>query len=238
MGRLIRPLGLLTGLAGVVATAHAGPVVSGIPALRRCWPVLAGRGRPDHVALTFDDGPDSRGTPQVLDVLAAHRVHATFFVLGSMVARHPDVLRRVVAEGHEVAVHSWDHRNHLLRLSSYQQLARTVDVIERTVGMRPTYCRPPYGAMSGGHLLAARRLGLQPLLWTAWGRDWEERATGASIRDLALSQLRSGGTVLLHDSDCTSSANSWQATVDALPGILTACAERGLTPGPVREHGL
>ena len=230
--------GPLTLALGVGALAHAAPVASGIPALRGWWPTLAGRGRPGHVALTFDDGPDARGTPEILDVLADHGVRATFFVLGAMVSRHPDVLRRVAAEGHEVAVHSWDHRNHLLRLSAYDQLARTVAVIESTAGVRPRYCRPPYGAMSGGHLLAARRLGLQPVLWTSWGRDWEGPATAASVSALALSQLHSGGTILLHDSDCTSSPDSWRATVGALPILLAACRERGLTPGPVREHGL
>jgi peptidoglycan/xylan/chitin deacetylase (PgdA/CDA1 family) len=226
--------------AAVVAGAHAGPLLTGVPLLRGLWPRLAGRGRPDHVALTFDDGPDDRGTPQVLDVLAAAEVQATFFVLGTMVERHPQVLRRVVAEGHEVAVHSWDHRNHLRHPPPvvHHQLARTAEVVERLCGRRPRWFRPPYGVLTGGGLVAARTLQLQPVLWTAWGRDWEQSATGDSVARLVTRQLGGGGTVLLHDSDCTSAPNSWRATVQALPALLQRCRSRGLQVGPLGAHGL
>ncbi len=225
--------------AVAVTAAHAGPLLTGIPALRRCWPGLAGRGAGDHVALTFDDGPDDRGTPEVLEVLRRYGVRATFFVLGSMVERHPQVLDAVVADGHELAVHSWDHRNHVRHAPPqvHRQLARTAHLLEQRTGTRPRYFRPPYGAMTGGALAAARRLGLQPVLWTAWGRDWEERATGDSVARLVRSQLHGGGTVLLHDSDCTSSPNSWRSTVAALPAVLEQCAAAGLRVGTVAEHG-
>jgi peptidoglycan/xylan/chitin deacetylase (PgdA/CDA1 family) len=227
-------------LAATAAVVHAAPLVTGIPALRGCWPRVAGRGAADHVALTFDDGPDDRGTPEVLDVLGAHGVRATFFVLGAMVERHPAVLDRVVAEGHEVAVHSWDHRNHLRHgpAQVHRQLARTVDLLTHRTGSRPVWFRPPYGAMTGGALASARRLGLRPVLWTAWGRDWEERADAASVAALVRSQVTGGGTVLLHDSDCTSSPNSWRATVNALPELLAHWAGQGLRVGPLAEHGV
>jgi peptidoglycan/xylan/chitin deacetylase (PgdA/CDA1 family) len=230
----------IAALAAVAAGAHAGPVVTAVPSLRGLWPRLAGRGRPDHVALTFDDGPDDRGTPQVLDILAAARVQATFFVLGTMVERHPRVLRRVIAEGHEVAVHSWDHRNHLRHPPAvvHRQLARTAEVVQRHSGHRPHWFRPPYGVLTGGALVAARTLRLQPVLWTAWGRDWEDRATGDTVSRLVMHQLHGGGTVLLHDSDCTSAPNSWQATVAALPVLLERCRTLRLQVGPVGEHGL
>jgi peptidoglycan-N-acetylglucosamine deacetylase len=233
----VRRFAAVTALA---AGAHAGPMVTGIPLLRGLWPRLAGRGRPDHVALTFDDGPDERGTPQVLDVLAAADVHATFFVLGTMVERHPEVLGRILADGHEVAVHSWDHRNHLRHtpLAVRRQLARTADLVERQSGHRPRWFRPPYGVLTGGAVVAARELRLQPILWTAWGRDWEEGATGDSVGRLLTRQLRGGGTALLHDSDCTSAPNSWQATVAALPAILERCRVLGLRVGTVGAHGL
>lgn len=222
------------------AAAHVGPLLTGVPALRGCWPGLTGRGARDHVALTFDDGPDDRGTPEVLEVLRTYGVRATFFVLGSMVERHPQVLDAVVAGGHELAVHSWDHRNHLRHTPPqvHRQLARTADLLEQRTGVRPRFFRPPYGAMTGGALAAARRLRLQPVLWTAWGRDWEERATADSVARLVTTQLRGGGTILLHDSDCTSSANSWRVTRDALPAVLEHCASAGLRVGTVGEHGL
>jgi peptidoglycan/xylan/chitin deacetylase (PgdA/CDA1 family) len=223
--------------AALVA-AHAGPLLVGVPLLRPLWPRRVGQGRVGHVALTFDDGPDDRGTPEVLDLLEREGVKATFFVLGSMVDRHPEVFDRVVAEGHEVAVHSWDHRNHLRHSPPqvHRQLARTTEQITRRAGVRPRWFRPPYGALTGGAVAASRALGLEPVHWTAWGRDWEERATGEDVARRVRAGLRSGGTVLLHDSDCTSAPNSWRATVAALPAILQHCKEQGWTVGTLQEH--
>lgn len=224
--------------AGTLAASHVAPLLVGVPLLRPLWPRAVGQGREGHVALTFDDGPDDRGTPEVLDLLAREGVQATFFVLGSMVERHPAVLDRIAAEGHELAVHSWDHRNHLRHPPHvvHRQLERTADLLERRTGTRPRFFRPPYGALTGGAVVASRSLGLQPVLWTAWGRDWEERATGETVAGRVRAGLGSGGTVLLHDSDCTSAPNSWRATVAALPAILEQCRDAGWSVGTVREH--
>jgi peptidoglycan/xylan/chitin deacetylase (PgdA/CDA1 family) len=168
-------------------------------------------------------------------------VRATFFLLGTMVVRHPDLPRRILDAGHEIGVHSWDHRNHLRHLPgprTSDQLARTVDLLEGGTGVRPRWFRPPYGALTAADLAAATALRLQPVLWTAWGRDWEERATPASVLRLVTRDLRGGGTVLLHDSDCTSAPLSWRATLGAVPPLLDWCADRGLEVGPVGEHGL
>jgi len=87
-------------------------------------------------------------------------------------------------------------------------------------------------------LRAARQLGLQTVLWTAWGRDWRPRATADSVvRDVARG-LRPGATVLLHDSDCTSAPQCWRATLGALPLLAPVFEQRGLRPGPLAEHGL
>ena len=222
-----------------VAAVQAAPLLTFAPPLRPLWPVLSGRGRPDHVALTFDDGPDSASTPAFLDLLASRGVRATFFLLGTMVVRHPDLPRRIVGEGHEVAVHSWDHRNHLRHPPGPRtrtQLSRTVDLITERAQVRPRWFRPPYGALTAADLAAARGEGLRTVLWTAWGRDWEERATPESVHRLVTRDLRGGGTVLLHDSDCTSSPLSWRATLGAVPLLLDWCAERGLEVGPLGEH--
>jgi peptidoglycan/xylan/chitin deacetylase (PgdA/CDA1 family) len=240
MGGRVRGRTVLAAAVGAAA-AQALPLLSGIPPLRSAWPWLVGRGRADHVALTFDDGPDAASTPAFLDELARLDVRATFFLLGTMCVRHPDVAPRLRDEGHEIAVHSWDHRNHLRHLPgrhTRDQLSRTVDVIERQTGVRPTLFRPPYGALTSSALAAARSEGLRTVLWTAWGRDWEERATADSVAELATRQLDGGGTLLLHDSDCTSAPLSWQATLGALPRLKAWCDERGLGLGPLRDHRL
>ncbi|MDQ1630665.1 MAG: hypothetical protein QOC80_637, partial [Frankiaceae bacterium] len=131
-------------VAGAAAAAHTAPLLTSVPQLRPIWPGLTGIGKPAHLALTFDDGPDEASTPLFLDLLAHLDVRATFFLLGEMVERFPDLPRRMVDEGHELAVHSWDHRSHLLRAPgrfTVNQLERTADLVEGVSGTRPTLFR-------------------------------------------------------------------------------------------------
>lgn len=225
----------------VLAGVHAAPVVSAFGPLRnRFMPRLAGQGRADHVALTFDDGPDHLSTPHFLRLLAARQVRATFFLLGSMAVRSPGLVTEMSQAGHEIAVHGWAHRPLLLRgpRATYDDLSRARDLVGELTGTPPRLFRPPYGVMTAGTVLACRRLGLTPVLWTAWGEDWSARASARSVHDTVAHDLRGGGTVLLHDSDCTSATGSWRSTLGALPRLLDTCQARGLAPGPLREHGV
>ncbi|MFN2539460.1 MAG: polysaccharide deacetylase family protein [Mycobacteriales bacterium] len=231
----------LLACGAVAAAVQAAPLVTFVPAGKRFAPALNGRGRPGHVALTFDDGPDAQSTPRFLDRLAELDVKATFFLLGEMCLRYPDVARRIVAEGHEVAVHSWDHRNHLRNLPGRRtadQLARTADLIELQTGVRPEYFRPPYGALTAADVVVAKQLGLRTVLWTAWGQDWQRDLKASDIVDEVLRGRLDGGTVLLHDSDCTSEPGSWRATLAALPLLVDALHQRDLDVGTVGSHGL
>lgn len=92
--------------------------------------------------------------------------------------------------------------------------------------------------LSAGSLLAARRLGLQPVLWSAWGHDWEQRATSERVLARVRRGLGGGGTVLLHDSDCTSAPQAWRSALGALAPLIALCRSSGLHVGPLREHGL
>ncbi|POM26732.1 Peptidoglycan-N-acetylglucosamine deacetylase [Actinomadura rubteroloni] len=237
MSCLVRPAGLG---AAVVLAAHLGPAVTCLRSVRRWTPRTAGRGDPGHVALTFDDGPDGTSTPRFLDALAELDCRATFFVLGDPLRRRPDLGRRMVAEGHEIAVHGWRHQNGLLsrpgRVSA--GIARTVRLVRDVCGVRPVWYRPPHGALSGEGLAAARAFRLRPVLWTAWGRDWTATTTPGTVRATLDRDLRGGATVLLHDSDVTSAPGAWRATLDALPGIVAACRAGGLAVGPLRDHGI
>ena len=241
MTRASRTALLPLATSALLAATHAAPSLTGIAPLRRAvWPGLSGKGWPDHVALTFDDGPDPDSTPQFLDLLARRQVKATFFLLGQMLVGAPDLARRMVAEGHEVAIHGWTHRNHL-RVPPGQvvdELARTAELIEQVTGSRPVYHRPPYGVMTAGDVAGGRRLGLTPVLWTTWGRDWEARATPERILRTLTPRLRGGGTILLHDSDCTSAPGSWRNTLGAMDGLIDLVEDAGHTLGPLREHGL
>jgi peptidoglycan/xylan/chitin deacetylase (PgdA/CDA1 family) len=147
------------------------------------------------------------------------------------------VAREIVARGHEIGVHGNEHRNHLTRSPGWVQrdLERAVATIAAATGEQPRWFRPPYGVLTSGSLRAGRRLGLTPVLWTAWGRDWE-RTTAARVVDTLRPGLRSGATLLLHDSDCTATPGSWTATAAALPLLAEELTGRGLAVRPLGEH--
>ncbi len=228
------------GLAAA-AVAHAGPGITALGPVRRAlFPRLAGQGAADHVALTFDDGPDPAATPGFIDLLDSRGVHATFFLLGSMVAKAPGLAADIAAAGHEVGVHGWDHQYLVLRgpRATRDDLTRARDIIANASGRVPTLFRPPYGVLSTSALVTARALGLTPVLWTCWGREWAPGSTPESVFAVLTANLAGGGTVLLHDSDCTSPPGSARAALGALPMLLDECAGRGLRVGTVGQHGI
>lgn len=229
----------LIAVAAGLAVVQAGPGITGLAPVRNAFfPGLSGIGMPDHVALTFDDGPDQEATPLVLEALRERGVRATFFLLGSRVATTPKLACEIVDAGHEVAVHGWDHRYLPLRgpLATHDHLVRTMDAITSATGVVPWLFRPPYGVLSTPAIVAARRLGLRPVLWSCWGREWTTDATPLSVVETLKQDLRGGATVLLHDSDRTSPAGSAQAALGALPLLLDECAKQELRVGPLGEH--
>ncbi|HEX4722694.1 MAG TPA: polysaccharide deacetylase family protein [Pseudonocardiaceae bacterium] len=231
---------VLTAATGVLA-AHALPAAMFWPPLRaRLAPGLSGIGDPDHVALTFDDGPHPRSTPFFLRELDRRDVRATFFLLGSELARTPQLGRELAAAGHEVAVHGWYHRRLVWYgpRRTYDELARARDLVAAATGTQPRWFRPAYGVLTTSALVAARRLELRPVLWTCWGWDWSSRSTPDSVFDTVTKSLHGGGTILLHDSDVAASVGAWKSTLGALPRLLDECAERGWRVGPLAEHGV
>ncbi|GAA5185597.1 polysaccharide deacetylase family protein [Rugosimonospora acidiphila] len=238
MSRLLRSAAMA---GGALAALHALPTLASIGPLRnRFAPRLAGVGRPDHVALTFDDGPHPLSTPRFLALLERLDLRATFFLLGRWADRAPGLAKEIVAAGHEVGVHGYDHRCLLARgvRATRDDLTRARDVIADATGQPPRWFRPPYGVLTPAALAGAARLGLTPVLWTAWGEDWTARATPESVYRTVLADLHGGGTILLHDSDVTASPGSWEATLAAMPRLAATCHERGLRVGPLAEHGV
>jgi peptidoglycan/xylan/chitin deacetylase (PgdA/CDA1 family) len=227
-------------LAGV-GVAHALPSALLLGSFTSRWHAPAlGDGRCDHVAITFDDGPDPATTPATLAALDRLGWKATFFLLGTQVEAAPGLAATIAAAGHEVAVHGYRHRSHLLRtpFDVVADVQRAVDAITEATDQRPAWLRPPYGHVSTGTVVAARRAHLQLVLWTTWGREWVEGSTPSTVAAQLTNRLRGGGTVLLHDSDCTSPVGSAALATAALPQLADHLAAHGLTAGPLRDHGL
>ncbi|HUH15248.1 MAG TPA: polysaccharide deacetylase family protein [Gaiellaceae bacterium] len=192
--------------------------------------LAAGPGRARRVALTFDDGP-AASTEDVLDVLAAESVRATFFVIGRNVAGREPTLRRARAEGHELGIHGFEHLNALLVRDAATlsgELTGCADELERAVGERPRLVRPPYGGDAGRTAREAGRLGLGPVvLWTVLGFDWEDGEPAGSIAARVLEEAQPGAIVCLHDGDRKDPAVTRDATVAALPAIVQGLRRDG-----------
>ena len=139
--------------------------------------VSQGPGFGNRIALTFDDGPTPGVTELVLKELADHKLHATFFMIGSKVQMYPALAKEVADAGHEIGNHSWDHPT-LSAMSDEKvdsQLQRTQDAIHDATGKIPVWFRPPYGAFSKtrqGHIPASKGLGI--VLWSVDPRDWSQ----------------------------------------------------------------
>ncbi|HHY66483.1 MAG TPA: polysaccharide deacetylase family protein, partial [Alicyclobacillus sp.] len=127
-----------------------------------------------QAALTFDDGPDVTYTTRILDILRREGIHATFFIVGQRAQAHPEMVRRIIAEGHAVGNHSWDHPN-FTKLSIAEirsELIRTNDLLRSLVGYTPDLFRPPYGELTPALVQTIGGMGFKIIDWSVDTRDW------------------------------------------------------------------
>jgi peptidoglycan-N-acetylglucosamine deacetylase len=203
------------------------PAAAGGLRLPRTIPGGIGEG---SVALTFDDGPHPSGTPAMLELLARAGARATFFVIGEQVERRPALLQELVAAGHAVALHGYRHRlqPRLSSASVRDDVQRGVAAIEDAISARPRLHRPPYGIYSPAGLQAARAAGLEPLLWSRWGKDWRKFTTPERIAARVTREVKARDIILLHDADFYSARDSHVRTAAALTPILRELSRREL----------
>lgn len=201
-----------------------GPLTWGLPILTRLADGQNG------VALTFDDGPSAETTPLILDALRSGNARATFFVLGDAVDRRPDLLRRIVADGHAVGIHAYTHQPFVLQSKRVicEEVQRTEAAIRRAcpeAEIAP-WVRPPHGFKSLTLLKTLRRAGYGLAAWSVNSHDYKDHDP-AQITARVLKNAEAGAIVLLHDGP----ANA--ATVAALPPLLRALTARGLVAAPL-----
>ncbi len=194
-----------------------------------------------EVALTFDDGPDPRWTPEVLGQLREHRVKATFCVIGTMAERFPHLVRDIVADGHTLCNHSWAHDLGLGKRqysSILDDMRRTNDaILAAAPGARVSYFRHPGGAWSDAAVAAARSLGMTCLHWTVDPKDWLRPGARAIAGDINQSTIP-GAIVLMHDGGGDRHGTA-EALRSILPNLTARFALVALPPGvdPPKRHG-
>ncbi|MFE1027526.1 polysaccharide deacetylase family protein [Streptomyces sp. NPDC058818] len=186
----------------------------------RSEPILRVSGRGRTMLLTFDDGPDPRYTPDILDTLAKYDVRATFFVCGEMADYNRDLLSRMADEGHVVGNHTWSHPllTSLGRSRIRSEMERTSEVVEQAYGEPPRWFRAPYGAWNRAAFQLGAELGMEPLAWTVDTLDWTTPGTG-TIVDRVEDGAAPGVVVLSHDAGGDRS-QSVRALRSYLPELL------------------
>jgi len=200
-----------------------------LPQLRAKYPdafKLSGTSKERNIALTFDDGPDDKFTPQVLDVLKAHGVKATFFLLGKQAEAHPAIVKRIIREGHAIGNHSYRHPlfTKITVEQFNKEVEQTEEVLNRLTGYRPKLLRPPYGEINEEQLLWAHSNGYVVVNWNVDSLDWKnlgEQQVSGNI----LGHTKAGAIVLQHSAGGDSQDLS--GTVKALPAIIAKLREQG-----------
>lgn len=175
----------------------------------------------NYIAITYDDGPHPVNTPRLLDILAARNIKATFYVIGNSVNQNPGVLRRTVAEGHEIGNHSQTHPllSKLGDSQLRQEMQRCEDSIGRAAGIRPRTMRPPYGGLlQRQRQLVLNEFGYPTILWSVDPLDWK-RPGASVIASRIVSGTTPGGIVLAHDLHAQ--------TIDSMPQALDGLLRRG-----------
>jgi peptidoglycan/xylan/chitin deacetylase (PgdA/CDA1 family) len=194
----------------------------------------------ERIGLSFDDGP-SRWTAPILELLAAHGARATFFLVGSIVEQHPDLVRRITNEGHEVGNHTWSHPKLARDCDDERiraELSRTSELLEDILGTPPALFRAPYYDHDERVDAVAAALGLRHADGHVTPADWHPRFTGGLIASFVLRGITPEAIVGLHDGVPRHDAApgvTRQPTVDAMALILPALAQRNVACVPVSE---
>lgn len=196
-------------MAGIVAH-HTGVV----------WCLPANKS--GHIGLTFDDGPHPIMTPKILDVLSRCHVRATFFLVGSKVDRYPDIVQRILHDGHDIGGHSYSHANlaELNKARVDEELDRTKRCIHQASQIKLCLFRPPFGAINWRVIRAVSRHGLTLILWSIDSLDFELTRPQDVVERIEQHGPRAGDIVLLHDT--------YAVTVKALPEIIERIHANGL----------
>ena len=174
-----------------------------------------------YLAMTFDDGPHPSNTPRLLDMLKQRNIKATFFVVGTNSQEYPQILRRIAAEGHEIANHTWTHAN-ITTLSTdalRREIRDSTDAIVKATGTAPSLFRPPYGATTANiKAMIKSEFGFPTITWSVDPEDWKRPGVSV-VTERLVSGARPGSILLAHDIH--------KPTIDAMPATLDRLLAKG-----------
>ncbi len=217
-------LALLGIIAGVALTLSAvlpenhifGPVFSEVETAQKI------------VALTFDDGPYPPYTGEILDILKENHVPATFFVIGKNVEKHPELIQRIVDEGHQLGNHTYNHVDLLKadRRTVADEIDKTNKAVADITGQAPKIVRPPHGFRDPVVMEVMAERGLKVVEWSVMSRDWVNPGV-EEIVDRTVKNVKNGSVILLHDGDGVAQAASRAQTVEATRRIIRELAAQG-----------
>lgn len=204
------------------------PAIVGAAATTRLLPIYSVERTDKVVAISFDAAWGNEDTQTLIDILGAHNVHATFFLVGDWVVRYPESVAAIAEAGHEVMNHS-SHHDHYSKLREDQVIADVKacnDKVEAITGVAPTLIRCPYGEYDDHVIRAISSIGMKAIQWSVDSLDWKG-ISAAEITERVLSRVEPGSIVLFH--------NAAEHTPEALPGILEALQHDGYTIVPISE---
>jgi len=222
---------MLPALIGLAAAAAAGAAGYQSMAPTGQWfgrTFAAGTPGSRQLALTFDDGPNDPHTLKLLDVLAKHNVHATFFMIGRHVRERPDIARAVAAAGHVVGNHTSTHPRLIFRSAAQTraELTNCRQALQDVIGAHSNLFRPPFGGRRPVTLRIARELGLETVMWNVSGHDWN--APSASVIEAKVARrMRGGDVILLHDGGHRALGADRAQTVIATENLVCRYKDKG-----------
>ena len=180
-------------------------------------------GKEEVIALTFDDGPWTQTTSQVLDILKKNTIKATFFWIGQHLQNSPSIAQKVVADGHAIGNHTWHHRyNHVDAATAAREIDDTAALIFKTTGVKTFLFRPPGGNLRNGLVAYAKKKKYAIVLWSVVSADTNRHISAQTLAHNVLSGAHRGGIVLMHDG-----GGNHSATVKALPQIIAGLKKKG-----------
>lgn len=179
------------------------------------------------IALTFDDAPDPRFTPAILDILAKYNICATFFLVGDRAAKHPDLVNRILREGHVIGNHSYDHALFSqLSFSQFQkEIWRTDAIIKNIAGVSPRFMRPPYGELLSQQVAWGKNNGFTIVNWDVDSEDWKKNPSSSRVLSNIKKTLQPGSIVLQHAGG--GEGQDLIGTVKALPILIEQLQGKG-----------